>query len=432
MSLLHWLLRSGVVIGGLSVSACSLLFTVGQEQDISDAGDADAFTGPNLIVGVSAVWNSSCVVDKRGGAYCWGANGDGQTGTETMEVGVPSPVGPVLDHGIPLVGAQSIAVGEAHGCALLTSGAMNCWGDNNNGQLGRGFESDTELIADPVSQLAPIVQFSARGPHTCAVSTDQSLYCWGRDGAGEAGNGEPGEDISLPAQVQYLDTTLVDNARSVSVGRYHTCFISTDDETYCFGWNIHGQAGVPDVGYPSSAMLVDSLPGPTRAVSAGYKHSCAVLVDGSIYCWGINDDGQLGTGTDDAGCTPAVDDVPGDCLLNPPARILSNAFVDACTPSDVSVGRSHSCVLCEEGQILCWGDGGSGRLGNGGSTPSSEAVRVMGIDDAVALSVGDTHACAVHASGTVSCWGENDHGQLAAPELSSSNLPVDIPGLPVP
>jgi len=149
------------------------------------------------------------------------------------------------------------------------------------------------------------------------------------------------------------------------------------------------------------------------AITAGSSHTCAVLADGTVRCWGDNWGFQLGDGTRISSSVPVA--VTG----------ISSAVA-------IAAGANHTCALLADGAIRCWGAGGYGQLGDGTWRGSSTVpVPVTGISTAVAIAAGWFHTCAVLADGAVRCWGSNDHGsgQLGDGTTASSNVPVPVTGI---
>ncbi len=142
-------------------------------------------------------------------------------------------------------------------------------------------------------------------------------------------------------------------------------------------------------------------------VAAGISHSCAVLSEGTVVCWGENAFGQLGNGS--------------AAFSLVPVRVVG---IDSAT--SIAAGGAHSCALLSEGRVTCWGDNAAGQLGNGNTAPSAIPVEVTGITDAVAITAGRTHTCAVSADGAIRCWGVDTSGPLGSGHLVDSSTPVAV------
>jgi len=262
-----------------------------------------------------------CVLDEGGQVICWGANDSGQAGSPENPYSNPSVVA-----GLPAATRVTVGVDGGHTCALADR-SLWCWGSNSNGQLGDGGRVDTH-VPQRVA-LDRVTDFAVGGRHTCAVAEGGQLYCWGADEAGQAG----GNVIAGPSSV-----SVPGGARRVVAGRFHTCVVSGAGEVSCFGSNGRGQLG-RDPGEESSSLELVSLPESVGEIAAGAAHTCAVG-DRAVYCWGANDQLQLG-----------VPMVPDALLV--PLDLEATAL---------ALGESHSCALTL-GAVYCWGDGSRGQLG---------------------------------------------------------------------
>lgn len=230
-------------------------------------------------------------------ALCWGANGWGQLGIGQSD----EPTNPVLvptkvqtDRSI-----DQLACGALHCCALFDEGEMACWGDNQSGQLGGGTTDDSPAPRDVINTSSSVVSIAAGGSVTCVITTDGGLQCWGNNQFGQLGNGATSPPfITAPQTV-----SAVTDVTSISVGASHVCAVTAGD-LYCWGSNDTGQLGYDSAPVVSEPRVVPNLP-PVKAVSAGVSHTCALLVSGEVMCWGSNNAGQLGDGSDIDRSAPA-------------------------------------------------------------------------------------------------------------------------------
>ena len=222
-----------------------------------------------------------CIVTTDDRLFCWGGNGDGQlglgdTGAHPYLNAVPDLDGVTLD----------AAAEGASTCAVKTDGTVWCWGDNSYGQLGDGASLDSS-VPQAVSGLADIVQIAMGERHVCALEADGTLWCWGFNDAGQLGDGS--------LTTRRTPVSVATGVTQVSCGGKHTCVVKTDGNAWCWGDNAFGQLG--DGSYVDSATAVQvtgiDTP-PVVHVSAGNQHSCALRSEGYSYCWGNNDEGQLG------------------------------------------------------------------------------------------------------------------------------------------
>ncbi|MEI8159247.1 MAG: hypothetical protein WCH60_20490, partial [Burkholderiales bacterium] len=335
---------------------------------------------------VSAGGAHTCALLASGAVQCWGYNGFGQLGNGTTV----NSMSPVTVSGI--TNAIAISAGAHHACAVLGSGAVQCWGFNNNGNsndssgaLGNGTTNNsTTPVA--VSGISTAVSVSAGDAFTCAVLSSGAVQCWGRNFYGQLGNGTR---VGTTAPVSAIG---INNATSVSAGNVHTCAVLRSGEVQCWGSNNSGAlgadwgSGVTQLLSSTSPLLVSGISN-AKTISVGQSHTCVVLGDASVRCWGENINGQLGS-------------VTSTYYSFSPVAVggISNAVA-------VSTGVNRSCALLTAGGVVCWGDYdyGTGSMVN--MVNNSAPVAIGGINSATALSVGYSHTCAVLSSGAVQCWG---------------------------
>ena len=189
--------------------------------------------------------------------------------------------------------------------------------------------------------------------HGCSASNQSDhTTCWGKNSAGQHGIGTS-NGINTPVESQSLNGQIIDlDTGSSSSYSGFTCAVNSMNELYCWGSNEKGQLGVGDK-TPSTTparVYLDSNLGAVK-VSTGFEHACAVATDGTVQCWGWGNDGRLGYGSSLDQLTPTSTSSLGH------GRIAV----------DVSTSWQHSCALLDDGSVVCWGDGGNGKLGNGGT-----------------------------------------------------------------
>ena len=251
---------------------------------------------------------------------------------------------------------------------------------------------------------------SASYDHSCALRQDGRISCWGNNRNGQLGNGQSGDDADSSADSsEPVEVEGITDATAIATGGEHSCAVHEGGTISCWGNNRYGQLGNGQNGDNAESSVPVGVAGITdaTAVTAGWDYSCALHQDGTISCWGDNEFGQLGSGqrTGDSSNNSAYSLVP--------VKVLGIANAKA-----IASNLRHSCALREGGTISCWGNNGSGQLGNrqsrddGADSHSSVPVEVAGITDATAIAAGQDHSCAVHRSGTASCWGNNYSGQL--------------------
>ena len=298
-----------------------------------------------------AVWgrvacgqSHTCAVSNQATLSCWGNNGSGQLGAATA-----SSAGVQTD--VPGGPWQSVATGVYQTCAIAQDTTLWCWGDNTNGQLGTG---NTNSSAVPVQVTGQgWIQFSTNYLHTCAVKNDGTLWCWGINANLQAGTSSqfPWSPVQVGSEADWTQVT---------TGLYHSCAVKTDGTLWCWGGNFSGQLGNDSIAVLPTAQTSDpvQVTGTTwKSVSAGQSHTCAIMADGTLWCWGGNNSGQLGDSSQDSKSTPVQ-----------VGSIQTWAMVAA--------GVSHTCALATGGSLWCWGDNSAGQLGVGSNDPREIPTRV--------------------------------------------------------
>jgi uncharacterized repeat protein (TIGR01451 family) len=252
--------------------------------------DATNLDGP--VAAISTGSTHTCAVTEPGAAYCWGFNGNGHLGTgDTMPRTIPTPVA-ASDMGA----VSEIATGWQHTCAVDTDGGAYCWGSNFFGQLGNGDPPIERHTPWPVNaaELGSVAHIAAYAGHTCAVNTDAAGFCWGYNGDGQLGNGTT-ENRRNPTPI---DDALLGDVAQLSLSPFHTCAVDIAETAYCWGANANGQLGDGTTEQRSvpTPVVTDQL-AIVAQISAGEAHTCAVSPGGEAYCWGYNGNGRLGDGT---------------------------------------------------------------------------------------------------------------------------------------
>ena len=383
----------------------------------------------------------------------WGENSKGELGYgDTTERGYgANEMGnrlPIVNLGsnarVVEVSAGGVYYGSSyqgvHACARMEDGTVKCWGENDRGQLGKGDTNDEDdpsgLSAINLGTGRTALQVAAGGRHSCALLDDATVKCWGRNDYGEAGIGSTSSSISTPGNVMILGTGR--SAVEVCAGGFHTCVRLDNNEVKCSGWNGRGSLGTGGTSSQSTPVLIDfgnSLK--AKAISCGGYHTCAILENDELKCWGYNNAGQLGLGD-----TNHRGDDANEMGTNLDDVDLGNNLVAV----KVSAGDLHTCAILNDGSVKCWGKGSNGRLGHGATTHLGNQNGQMGdslgeVDlgtgrTAVEIAAGYDHTCARLDDGSVKCWGEGDKGALGSEstsdigngsgEMGDDLLPVDL------
>jgi alpha-tubulin suppressor-like RCC1 family protein len=293
--------------------------------------------------------------------------------------------------------ALAVSAGDEHTCAIRKDGTAWCWGHNDSGQLGDGTATD-QLVPSPVAMLTDLTAITAGTNHSCALNTKGTVSCWGSNSDGQLGDGTVGGGSRSPVQV-----TPLSNAAGIVTGDSHSCALLGDHTVSCWGANDAGQLGASGNG-PHGTPLSLGL-GDVRVIAAGGSTTCAIDGGGALWCWGLNDQGQLGDGTTMSRSTP-----------------MKVGISTAVT--DVAVGRAFACAVTG-GAVLCFGRNAEGQLGNTGDAASPTPVSVVLPENAVAVAIAAGHefACATDASNRVWCWGENDNFQFADTTGAGHSIP---------
>lgn len=352
----------------------------------------------------------TCGVTTDGRAFCWGFNGSGVLGVGWKA----NPATPryVLT---PLQVRDTIAfatvdAGESLTCGLNVAGAAYCWGFGPAGELGIGSLVRDTAVPVPVAGGLTFRLITAGRRHACGITVSGPAYCWGSDMWYTLGDDSTIANKSSPTLVaggiQFV---------TLSAGYNHTCGIATDSTAYCWGLNSQRQLGTGDT------SLTLALPTPVAgglrfaAISSAGTHTCGLLGDGTAYCWGSNQYGQLGDGSTIESAVPVR---------------AANGF----TFSQIASGGSYygfTCGLQSDGAGYCWGTNHLGVLGSGTSdTTSTVPLPIAGGLRFSAIWAGGFEACALAVDGIAYCWGDNFDGELGIGVAPESRIPARVAGQP--
>ena len=377
----------------------------GQLGDGSTTSSSEPVAVVGLSSGVAAFatgYGHSCALTMAGGVQCWGYNLNGQLGDGTTTY---SSV-PVSVSGLSS-GVAWIAAGWRHTCAVTTGGGVQCWGDNDEGELGNGTNTDSSVPVGVSGLSSGVVAVDTGRHHTCAVTTGGGVQCWGYAAYGRLGDGS-GTDSNVPVAV----TGLSSGVAAIALGGSHSCALTTEGGVWCWGYNGAGQLG------DGTTAVLRAVPVPVSGLSSGvalisaYNHTCAVTTGGRLKCWGYNVYGQLGDGTTTDRTAPVA--VPG----------LPRGVVG------IATGSTHTCALWKRGGVQCWGNNDDGQLGDGRTTYRTLPVGVADLSSsAAAVATGVEHTCALTLAGGVQCWGYNGSGQLGDGTTMQRGVPVGVVGL---
>jgi alpha-tubulin suppressor-like RCC1 family protein len=392
-------------------------------------GRPDSGTGDWTAVGVGG--ETACALDRSGRAYCWGYNSSNALGTTNSALRETAPT--------PVAGApaafRSLATGYAHTCALSAESRAFCWGWNEYGQLGVGFAATIDVgryvtVPTPVAGDLTFRALSAGLGHTCGLTDDGTAYCWGDHHRKQLGAGgsvvcdpasEPMCGVASPVRV-------AGGMRfaQISAGRWHTCAVTADATGYCWGDNMYGQLGNPEIPIRCGAGAIEpcvrdepiAVGGGHRfaQISAGAGHTCGVTTDGKAYCWGLAT-GDIGIGAAELGNAAYSGYHSAERGSRFPVPVEGGLTFRA-----VSAGNRVSCGQTVDSRAVCWGSNNFGQMGIGGAKPDFSTTPREVWMPAVAKTpaVGEEdNICALTTTGRIFCWGGyNFYGEIGSNPVS--------------
>jgi alpha-tubulin suppressor-like RCC1 family protein len=349
---------------------------------------------PVAYADVTTGGRHACGLLTTGSVQCWGNNSNGQLGNNAL-VSSSSAVDV-----IGVSNAVAVAAGGNHSCALGADGRVKCWGKNLQGQLGDGSTTD-RTIPVPVLNITDATAISAssdfNGNSTCALLASGNVTCWGDDLGGTT-------NLTTPTTVAGLS-----GSTSISVGSTHMCAVRAG-QVWCRGSNFYGELGNNSTGNSTAPVQALGIATGATAVSAGSGHTCA-LVSGAVQCWGQNGAGQIGDGT-----------LTGPRLSPTPVTGLSGV-------ASIAAGGGTSCAVLSGGALRCWGANRDGQLGDNTGIGSATPVAVHGIVDAQRVRLSGEFVCVLRPPGVIECWGRNYEGSLGNAATLQSGVPVQVGNL---
>jgi len=394
----------------------------------------DQVDGITNVVSLAAGGNHTVVVTSDGMVYGWGSNGNGQLGNNSASYINPTPVQVVNpdDKSLPFTGVAAVAAGSNHTLALMKDGTVYAWGYNGQGQLGNNSTTESHspvqvvLPTDLVTQTTPltnVVAVSAGSNVSLALTKNGTVYAWGYSGSGALGSGTtnypcywwsctytttPVPVVSPTDPMQPLT-----GVAAISASGNHALFLTKSGRLYASGNNDSGQLGTGDNTSSSVPVTVTSLGSvPVKAIAAGANHSLALAADGTVYAWGSNYNGQLGSGD----------------------TRNSNVALQVTGLSEVTAlagGGNFSLALERDGTVRAWGYSGNGQLGAGyiycDSTSNAQncttPLTVAGLTNVVAIAAGDSHGLAL--SGPITPAASGAAASLSTDALAFGRQPVN-------
>jgi alpha-tubulin suppressor-like RCC1 family protein len=309
----------------------------------------------------------------------------------------------------------SLAGGALHTCAAKTSGSVFCWGDNMGGQLGDNSMMDRQTpvqvkVVNNTTFLTGITQVATGELHSCALKNDGTVWCWGRNMDGQLG------DTTTMAKLIAQQVSNLTGVSAIAVGWNHSCAVKAlDGSVFCWGSNNRGQLGngtTSNMATPSPVQ-VTGMSGATQ-ISAGELTTCVRKSDGTAWCWGEGSQGELGN------------NMMADSSLPVQVKYVQGTVKNLTGVSEVSLGQAHGCARIGASEVRCWGAGSNGELGNMSNNESARAELVANLTNPAAISAGGAHTCATRTTGAEVCWGLGTSGQLGNGNNNSSTEPVNV------
>jgi len=339
-----------------------------------------------------------------GSLWAWGDNYIGELGNSTNTgTYTPNPT-PTQVAGT----YTQVVAGFAHSLGLRADGTLTTWGNNQYGQLGTATNSGTPNPnpTPTATGTALVTRSLAMGASFgLAVKGDGTLWAWGDNAYGQLGLAITTARVTRPVQVGTATDWVM-----VAAGEYHTLALRADGSLYAWGWNIYGQLGSPtNSGTNAPTPTPQLVAGTYTQIAAGVYHSLGLRADGSLYAWGSNQYGQLGTATNS-----------GTSNANPTPTPVAGTY------TRVAAGGQHSLALRADGTLYAWGDNSYGQLGPA-ATAGPTPTQVGGTYTQVAG--GFYHTLGLRADGSLYAWGRNEYGQLGSATNNGTYTATPTPQL---
>jgi alpha-tubulin suppressor-like RCC1 family protein len=401
------------------------------------------FAGPTSFQAIASGQDFTCALDSGGQAWCWGDDSGGQLGSMfaapsmcavSSQVSVPCSLYP-----LPVAGQhtfQSITAGFDFTCGIDTTGVAWCWGADTLGELGiTGGPFPQEVGGIPFGNAHKFSSLSAGGHHACGVTTDQKLFCWGSNQSGELGIGStnpagPPSLVNIPGETQVT---------AVAAGRFHTCAITGDAAMFCWGDDGSGELGIDFRSITSAGcknsptnliqgtdfcmltpvqVSIGANSGRWDRVSAGFEFTCGRDQPSSkMFCFGTNLGAELGNGS----ITAAINTVVGTGSAAASETPSPTAVDTNLAPALIASSEGQSCAvpfnISGPGDLVCWGT----ITGPPVLSPASIPGHTFGN-----FGPGGDHTCAIDTNAKAWCWGANTMGQLGNNTTTDSLTPVQV------
>lgn len=395
----------------------------------------------------------SCGIKSDNSGHCWGYNLDGRTGRNTTAGNtlVPSAISGGGSW-------KSIDAGTSHTCGIKSDDTVNCWGNNYWGEVGDGTLVD-KLVPTALTAGGTWSSVIASAGATCAITINSKmLKCWGSNYDGIRADNYPDQTANSPKKVSGTETWNSLALGSMGWGLDFTCGLKNDNSVWCWGYNDEGALGstVPLTQITINKVQVSGAHNFVD-IEAGAAHICGLKADGSVMCWGMNSDNELGNGNTTStntpgalsgghsftkisargfhGCGIKADKSMWCWGANWSGQLGDNTWDNRSAPvqvtggyqwDEVATGVNNTCGIRTDGVLMCWGDWAA--TGDGTWNDYPYPVTVSGGYKWQSVSVGDYHACGITTAGLAMCWGADWYGQLGTGELNDYPYPVPVLG----
>jgi alpha-tubulin suppressor-like RCC1 family protein len=441
MRMRTFLPTAALLVALLAAPAAAAPPSAGPEAPSGSTGAPVAAAAPEAaLVGITQIevgYYNGCALLANRQVRCWGYGEYGENGDGTNDDGNTAVVVRNAGDTGPLVNVTQLAVGAYHACALLTNREVRCWGYGGDHSLGNNSFSDHNLpvpVLNPsgTGRLQNVTQIAAGSYNTCALLTSGQVRCWGQNDYGGAGNGDTsGDSVPLPTAVRTVSGPgPLTGVTQIDLGYHSACARLNNGQARCWGYGQYGNLGNGAEDDHSRPVVVKAVSGPgpltgVTQVTAGEYNSCARLNNGQARCWGYAAEGANGTGGSSANpnrTRPAV--VRNASGSGPLTNVVS-----------ISTGDYHTCALLSTGggSVRCFGDNDYSQLGigtaggdffrprtvvNGNGVPSLTKVRQ--------LVTNNYSTCVRLANGQPRCWGYNEYGSLGDGTYDDQSVPRKV------
>ncbi len=359
---------------------------------------------PLQVLSLGTGGTHSCTVIVGGRLKCWGAHSFGAIGLEDLESrgDEPGELGnnlPFVQLGKGLVVQEIVPSRDAHTCAIFTGGLVKCWGDNDYGQLGIEEQLDRGTHPGEMGDALPFVNLgkgrsaqslAAGSNHTCAVLDDQSVKCWGDNQNQQLGDGRFTRGAFAGEMGDNLLPLGLPAVRQLAAGSMHTCALINDGSVQCWGWERGAEDPPIPANHPATIVNFGASLSAFH-MAAGGRHTCAALSDDTVRCWAVTQHA----------------DQPAD------PYVTVQFEGDVAPALRLGVGGDRGCALFGDGSVQCWSLAESDE-----KEPPATRVQFGAGRSAIQLAAAGSrvsrHGCALLDDGSVKCWGDNNRGQLGA------------------